>query len=219
MSNPSIASKLISAVKGIFGPKEAKEGAAAGTAASGTAAPAATTDEAAVKTSAPAEAETAAATTETATAPAPRKAGDDTPAPAEGETAVKEPVSAAPADAKADAEPAAVPGQDDSDPELVAPEEKAAIADELEAASAATQIASDEVLEKVRKEASPAAEDLAVPGYDGLSLPSIRARLRKLTLEEVRELRAYEVAHGERPEFIKMYDNRIAKLQSEPAAE
>lgn len=54
-----------------------------------------------------------------------------------------------------------------------------------------------------------------MPGYDDLTLPSIRARLRKLTIDQVRELRAYEVAHGERPEFIKMYDNRIAKLQSE----
>ncbi|MFC4560541.1 hypothetical protein ACFO4E_01595 [Nocardiopsis mangrovi] len=231
MSNPSIASKLISVVKGIFGPKEAKEGAAPGTAASGAAAPAAAKDEAVVKAPAPAEAETAAdapaataTETETAATPAPSPAGDDAPAPAASETEVKEPVSAAPAagggtapGAKADPEPpAAVPGQDDSE---ITREEKTAIADELEAAAAATQIASDDVLEKVRKEAAPAAENLAVPGYDGLSLPSIRARLRKLTLDEVRELRAYEVAHGERAEFIKMYDNRIAKLQAEPAAE
>lgn len=69
------------------------------------------------------------------------------------------------------------------------------------------------MLEKVRKQSAPAAEELPVPGYDGLTLPSIRARLRKLTIDQVRDLRAYEIANAERPEFVKMYDNRIAKLQ------
>lgn len=54
-----------------------------------------------------------------------------------------------------------------------------------------------------------------MPTYDELTLPSIRARLRKLTIEQVRDLRAYEVAHEGRSEFIKMYDNRIAKLEAE----
>ena len=41
-------------------------------------------------------------------------------------------------------------------------------------------------------------------------------RLRtEIIIEQVRDLRAYEVAHQSRPEFIKMYDNRIAKLEAE----
>ncbi|GHC93102.1 hypothetical protein GCM10007079_42120 [Nocardiopsis terrae] len=95
------------------------------------------------------------------------------------------------------------------------PEDGSALAEEIEAAEAHTRVASDEVLEKVRKGASPAAEDLAVPTYDELTLPSVRARLRKLTIEQVRDLRSYEVAHQSRPEFVKMYDNRIAKLEAE----
>ncbi|MFC7742641.1 hypothetical protein ACFQXA_19290 [Nocardiopsis composta] len=99
--------------------------------------------------------------------------------------------------------------------ELVQPEEKQAVSEELAENENATQVASEEILEKVRKKAAPSADELPVPGYDGLTLPSIRARLRKLTIEQVRELRAYEVAHQERAEFIRMYDNRIAKLQNE----
>lgn len=97
-------------------------------------------------------------------------------------------------------------------------EDGSALAEELSAAEAHTTVASDEVLEKVRKGNAPAVEDLAVPTYDELTLPSIRARLRKLTIEQVRDLRAYEVAHQGRPEFIKMYDNRIAKLEAEAGA-
>ncbi|WP_150245370.1 hypothetical protein [Nocardiopsis quinghaiensis] len=93
-------------------------------------------------------------------------------------------------------------------------EESSAIAEELEVAEAHTKVTSDEVLEQVRKGAAPSAEDLAVPTYDELTLPSVRARLRKLTIEQVRDLRAYEVAHQGRSEFIKMYDNRISKLES-----
>lgn len=97
-------------------------------------------------------------------------------------------------------------------------EDGSALAEELSAAEAHTTVASDEVLDKVRKGNAPAVEDLAVPTYDELTLPSIRARLRKLTIEQVRDLRAYEVAHQGRPEFIKMYDNRIAKLEAEAGA-
>ncbi|PRY01922.1 hypothetical protein CLV72_101520 [Allonocardiopsis opalescens] len=33
----------------------------------------------------------------------------------------------------------------------------------------------------------------------------------------MRELRAYEEANAARPEYLKMYDNRIAKVQAGPA--
>jgi len=124
------------------------------------------------------------------------------------ETAVEEPVATEKSEAQVRTEPV-VPATAD------VPEEAPAIAEELAAAEAHTTVASDEVLEKVRKGAAPAVEDLAVPTYDELTLPSVRARLRKLTIEQVRDLRAYEVAHGGRTEFIKMYDNRIAKMEAE----
>jgi len=54
--------------------------------------------------------------------------------------------------------------------------------------------------------------DLPVPSYDSLTHASLRARLRKLTAEQVGMLREYERAHAARPELLKMYDNRLAKL-------
>ncbi|WP_067974112.1 hypothetical protein [Nocardiopsis trehalosi] len=262
MSNPSIASKLMSKVKGIFGSKD-RAASTAGAAGPDTPAqerPERTAASAARETAKPEAAKPEAEREKTETASAPETAkpeaapGGDAPgtAPApEGATPTIEPgadaTQAAPAPA-AEAGPGGAPAQERveeqtagtasasatgpdakagatpeepkaDEPALVAPGEEAAVAEELAAAEATTQVASDEVLEKVRRGNAPAADDLAVPGYDDLTLPSIRARLRKLTLEQVRDLRAYEVAHAERPEFIRMYDNRIAKLTAEGAAE
>lgn len=253
MSNPTLATKLVALVKGIFGRKAAP---AADTAA----------EDKAVTTTAPVVEETSTETVAT-TAPAEEKtekvekAEKSEPQAAEA----TEPVSAEPAadesvvtekaaDAKAPTgkaeekleekteaakktEEAGSPTEEAGSPTEEKAEEKAAagqeprtepatpatdelnedapaIAEELEVAEAHTKVASDEVLEKVRKDAAPSAEELAVPTYDELTLPSIRARLRKLTIEQVRDLRAYEVAHQSRPEFIRMYDNRIAKLEN-----
>lgn len=246
MSNPTLATKLVALVKGVFGRKAAP---AADTAA----------EDKAVTTTAPVVEETSTETVAT-TAPAEEKtekvekAEKSEPQAAEA----TEPVSAEPAadesvvtekaaDAKAPtgkaeekleekteaakkteeagspteekAEEKAAAGQEPrTEPATPATDElnedAPAIAEELEVAEAHTKVASDEVLEKVRKDAAPSAEELAVPTYDELTLPSIRARLRKLTIEQVRDLRAYEVAHQSRPEFIRMYDNRIAKLEN-----
>ncbi len=243
MSNPTLATKLVALVKGIFGRKAAPE---ADTAA----------EDKAVTTTAPVVEETSTETVAT-TAPAEEKA--EKVEKAEPQVAeATEPVSAEPAadesvvtekaaEAKAptgkveekveEKTEAAKKTEEAGSPTEGKVEEKAAagqeprtepatpataelnedapaIAEELEVAEAHTKVASDEVLEKVRKDAAPSAEELAVPTYDELTLPSIRARLRKLTIDQVRDLRAYEVAHQSRPEFIRMYDNRIAKLES-----
>ncbi|MEO3782472.1 hypothetical protein ABGB12_04015 [Actinocorallia sp. B10E7] len=54
--------------------------------------------------------------------------------------------------------------------------------------------------------------DLPVPNYDQLTHASLRARLRKLTAEQVEMLREYEAANAGREELITMYGNRLAKL-------
>lgn len=217
MSNPTIVTKLTTLVRGIFGRKDPvvttvqdkKDETPAATDA---------TSENTVKQAEKAEekAETAPA----ATAETPVDAVPETPAKTSSETAADAAPEAAPktpAETTSDAAPLVEEPRDEPSVPATAdlPEDGSALAEELEAAEAHTTVASDDVLERVRKEAAPAAEDLAVPTYDELSLPSIRARLRKLTMEQVRDLRAYEVAHEARPEFIKMYDNRIAKLESE----
>ncbi|MBE3000199.1 hypothetical protein IDM40_16035 [Nocardiopsis sp. HNM0947] len=207
MSNPSIVTKLLTLVKGAFGSKEAAPAPAA--------APAAKEPRGEGEgNSAPEQGNAAPAETAEAPEPAgaPEKSETAEPAGEKPAESVTETSSEAPA---AETPAAEAPVADSAPATDDVPEKDAAIAQELSTNEAHTEVASDDVLERVRKGAAPAAEDLAVPTYDELTLPSIRARLRKLTIDQVRDLRAYEVAHESRPEFIKMYDNRIAKLQAE----
>lgn len=183
MSEPTIASKLLGAVKSIFG---RKDGAAP------------TTEE--KDGTAPNAEETAAPATST------ESTSPDTPAPAasEEETPAPEP-----------------------SPAVVDSTEKAEIAAELANNETPTVSADSSVFEEAKAAASaasttdtaaPAADELPVPNYDTLTIASVRARLRKLTLAQVRQLRAYETAGANRPDFVKMYDNRIAKLEAEGEA-
>ncbi|QRN78874.1 MAG: hypothetical protein JK586_10650 [Nocardiopsis sp. BM-2018] len=233
MSNPTIVTKLTSLFKGIFGRKDPvvttvqdkqdetpatetaetveKADAPAETAEAATEAPADASDEKSdaepVKKADAESAQEKPASEEAATEDESKEE-----APAEAETPAGAPATEAAEAAKLVEEPR---GEASTPATADVPEDGSALAEEIEAAEAHTTVASDEVLEKVRKGAAPAVEDLAVPTYDELTLPSIRARLRKLTIEQVRDLRAYEVAHEGRSEFIKMYDNRIAKLEAE----
>ncbi|MGH3274970.1 MAG: hypothetical protein ACRDNZ_11710 [Streptosporangiaceae bacterium] len=59
------------------------------------------------------------------------------------------------------------------------------------------------------------AADLPVPGYDGLSLPSLRARLRSLDAGQVQVLADYERSHAGRADVVTMFERRIAKLAAQ----
>ncbi len=61
--------------------------------------------------------------------------------------------------------------------------------------------------------AAPHAAELPVPNYDGLSLPSLRARLRTLDEAQLTQLVRYERAHAARADVVSMFENRIAKLR------
>ena len=52
-------------------------------------------------------------------------------------------------------------------------------------------------------------------GYDDLSLPQLRARLRQFTADELAELLDYERAHGNRPSFVGMLTRRIATVRDQ----
>jgi hypothetical protein len=67
---------------------------------------------------------------------------------------------------------------------------------------------------KTARAAKVSAASLPVPDYDDATLASVRARLRTLTAAQVSQLRDYEAEHAARPDFLKMYENRIAKLTS-----
>jgi hypothetical protein len=49
--------------------------------------------------------------------------------------------------------------------------------------------------------------------YGELTLPQLRARLRRFTLEQLEELLAYERAHENRPSFVGMLSRRIGNVQ------
>jgi hypothetical protein len=63
--------------------------------------------------------------------------------------------------------------------------------------------------------ASAAAAGEPLPSYSELSIASIRARLRNLSVDQVRELVVYEKAHAARADFITTFERRIIKLESE----
>jgi hypothetical protein len=63
--------------------------------------------------------------------------------------------------------------------------------------------------------AAPAPEAPPLPGYDDLSLPSLRARLRSLDAPAIRAMLAYEQAHARRDDVITMLERRLAKISAE----
>ena len=61
---------------------------------------------------------------------------------------------------------------------------------------------------------SGAADGLPLAGYDGLSVPQLRARMRTLEPAQLRALIAHERAHAGRDEVVAMFERRIAKVES-----
>jgi hypothetical protein len=65
----------------------------------------------------------------------------------------------------------------------------------------------------------PLAEAVAVPaepmaGYSELTVASLRARMRGKTAVQIQELLAYERATSAREAVVRMYENRLAKLEA-----
>jgi hypothetical protein len=65
-----------------------------------------------------------------------------------------------------------------------------------------------------REPRTQAPADLPMPGYDGLSLPSIRARLRGLDVAQLRVLRDHEKSGANRAGVVTMFERRIARLEA-----
>jgi hypothetical protein len=61
--------------------------------------------------------------------------------------------------------------------------------------------------------AAPAAPP--IPGYDDLSVASLRARLRGLDADGVQALLAYEKTHARRDDVITMFERRLSKIEDE----
>jgi hypothetical protein len=63
--------------------------------------------------------------------------------------------------------------------------------------------------------ATPKAEkELPIQDFDNISIGSLRARLRNLTVDDLETLRAWEQAHANRPQVVTLLNNRIAKVSA-----
>jgi hypothetical protein len=135
-----------------------------------------------------------------ATTPAP----EDTAAPAETTT----PAEAAP-EAPA-AEPETVAPEATAEPETsAAPEAPAA-----EAVAEPETVVAETTTEAETPAAPEASSALPLANYDDLSVASLRARLRNLSNDDLSQLMTYEKAHQNRPEVVKMFQNRLIKMTS-----
>jgi hypothetical protein len=61
--------------------------------------------------------------------------------------------------------------------------------------------------------AAGTADGLPLAGYDGLTVPQLRARMRTLDPAQLRLLIAHEQAHAGRDEVVAMFERRIAKIE------
>ena len=68
---------------------------------------------------------------------------------------------------------------------------------------------------KAASPAKPAPTAPPLPGYDDLSLPSLRARLRTLDATGIKAMLDYEKTHARRDEVISMLERRLAKITTE----
>jgi hypothetical protein len=79
-------------------------------------------------------------------------------------------------------------------------------------------VVSDEVeaiSEQMAIEEPTSRDELPIPDFDNISLGSLRARLRSLSLEQLVTLREWEKAHAHRLPVVTLLDNRIAKVSAE----
>jgi hypothetical protein len=137
---------------------------------------------------------TAAETAKPATA-APETAAPETAAPETAAPETAAPETAAPETAAPETAAPETAAPETAAPETAAPE------------TAAPETAAPET-------AAPETE-LALPNYDELTIASVRARLRNLSVDQLNGLIAYEKAHAARADFIAMFERRIAKVASE----
>ena len=55
----------------------------------------------------------------------------------------------------------------------------------------------------------------ALANYAELTLPQVRARMRRLDIDQLTELVEFERAHGDRPAFVGMLTRRLGTLRDQ----
>ena len=150
-----------------------------------------------------------------AEAPSDAEASAPSTTPAPEDTAATVAETAAPETAVPETvvEPEVSAGPETVVAETVAPEATA----ESEATAAPETVAAEvstgpeTVAAEIPAVAEPSGE-LPLANYDELSVASLRARLRNLSNDDLSLLMTYERAHQDRPEVIKMFQNRLIKM-------
>jgi hypothetical protein len=137
------------------------------------------------------------------------KPAAEAPADAEAPAAAttQAPEDAAAPEAEATAVPAAVTAEVTTAPEPAVAAEAPAEAPEVPVAA--------EVPVTPETSAGPETSGaLPLANYDELTVASLRARLRNLSNDDLTQLMSYEREHQNRPEVIKMFQNRLIKMTS-----
>jgi hypothetical protein len=125
-------------------------------------------------------------------------------------------------DAKPEAKPKAKPAPKPAPKPATATQPKAAApkapiseaAREVGAPGAVTEEV-EQITEQLHVEAPQSRDELPIPDFDNISIGSLRARLKPLSVEQLVTLREWEQAHANRLNVITTLDNRIAKVGSE----
>jgi hypothetical protein len=135
-----------------------------------------------------------------AAAPAPEDTATSEATAAPADNATPESVAENTAELETRAEPETVAAEAPAQPETSAATETSAASE----TGAAPETTDD----------SAASSALPLANYDELSVASLRARLRNLSNDDLTQLMTYERAHQNRPEVVKMFQNRLIKMTS-----
>jgi hypothetical protein len=93
------------------------------------------------------------------------------------------------------------------------PAKPPAAAAEVGAPGVATALV-EKVTGQLKIEEPSSSHDLPIADFDNVSIGSLRARLRSLSVEDLVTLREWEKAHAHRLPVVTLLDNRIAKVSA-----
>jgi hypothetical protein len=96
---------------------------------------------------------------------------------------------------------------------VTAPEDLPPLAEDVPADELIDEVEAEEVQAEAAAESVDPDEPPVLAGYAEMSIPQLRGKLRFLSLDDLRALLAWEMAHGERPPFVTMLTNRITAVQ------
>ena len=94
-----------------------------------------------------------------------------------------------------------------------APDDLPPLAEDVPADVLVDEVEAEEVQAEAAAETVDPDEPPVLAGYAEMSIPQLRGKLRFLSLDDLRALLAWELAHGERPPFVTMLTNRITAVQ------